>query len=235
MSLALPGSKELYSALQICFKSDKKHICLTTMVHNFLDNFWRITRTLHNCPTRVYVVVPTSPAMVGSTDGSGLGMSGTYFIPTPWLTPERPDYYPYLWRQPYKQWIPDALLTFTNPQGTITNSDLELMETVAHHDVIATHHGVTELTLRTAHNNYAPIIWNRKRSTSTTGPAAYPLQLQSLLTWHHCYAPLHNFIPGHLNHLADEASRRFEWSDNQLLTHFNMHYPQPRPWQLSHL
>ena len=26
-----------------------------------------------------------------------------------------------------------------------------------------------------------------------------------------------------------------EWSDEQLLTHFNTHYPQPRPWQLSHL
>ena len=54
-------------------------------------------------------------------------------------------------------------------------------------------------------------------------------------THHHCYTPPHNFIPGHLNHLADKASRCFEWLDNQLLAHFNTYYPQPRPWQLFHL
>ena len=92
-----------------------------------------------------------------------------------------------------------------------------------------------ELTIGMAHDNCAAIIWNRKGSTSTTGPAAYLLQLQSLHTHHHCCTPLHDFIPGHLNQLADKASRWFEWSDEQRFTHFNMHYPQPRPWQLSHL
>ena len=45
---------------------------------------------------RASEVVPTSPLIVGFTDASGLGMGGTYFIPTPWLTPEKPNYYPYL-------------------------------------------------------------------------------------------------------------------------------------------
>ena len=105
------------------------------------------------------------------------------------------------------------------------------MGTVAHHGVIAAQYGIMEITIRTAHDNYAAVIWNRKGSTSTTGPSAYLLQLQSLCTHHHCHTPLHNFIPGHLNCLADEASRCFEWLDDQLLTHFNACYPQ----QLSHL
>ena len=167
MSLALPRSRGLCSALQVCFKSDKKQICLTTVVNDFLDDFWWIAVTLHNCLTCVYEVAPTSPVIVDSTDAPGLGMGGTYFVPTPWSIPQRPDYHPCLWRQPYKQWIQDTLITFTNPQGTITSSDLELMGTVAHHDVIATQHGVTELTIGTAHNNYAAVIWNRKGSTST--------------------------------------------------------------------
>ena len=116
MSLALPGSRGLYSALQVRFKSDKKCIRLTTMVHDFLDDFRWIAATLHSCPTRIYEVVPTSPVIVCSTDASGLGMGGSYFIPKPWSTPQWPDYQPYLWHQPYKQWIQDALVTFTNPQ-----------------------------------------------------------------------------------------------------------------------
>ena len=84
------------------------------MLHDFLDDFWWIAGALHNCPTSIYEVVPTSPVIVGSTDALGLGMGGTYFIPTPWLTPERPDYCPYLWHQPHKQWTQDALITFTN-------------------------------------------------------------------------------------------------------------------------
>ena len=82
-----------------------------------------------------------------------------------------------------------------------------------------------------AHDNYAAVIWNWKGSTSTNGPAAYLLRLLSFHTCHHQHSPLHNFIPGHLNQLADKASGWFK----QLLTHFNTHYPQPRPWQLSHL
>ena len=175
MSLALPGSRGLCNAPQVCFKSNKKCIHLTTMVHNFLDIFWWIAGTLHTHPTYICKVVPASPVIVGSTDASGLGMGGTYFIPTSWSTPHPPNYCVYLWHQPYKQWTQDALITFTNPQRTITNSDLELMGTAAHHNVIAAHHGVTELTIGTAHNNNAAIIWNCKGSTSTAGPVAYLL------------------------------------------------------------
>ena len=65
----------------------------------------------------------------------------------------------------------------------------------------------------------------------SAGPGAHLLQLQSPCTHHHCFNPLHNVVSGHLNCLADEASRRFKWSDGQILTHC----PQPRPWQLCHL
>ena len=122
-------------------------------------------------------VISASPVMVGSTDTSGVGMHGACFIPAPWLTPERPNHCPYLWHQPHEEWTQDAPITLNNPQGTITNSDLKLMGTVAHHDMIATQQGAAELTIETAHNNYAIVIWNHKGCTSTTGPAACLLQL----------------------------------------------------------
>ena len=91
------------------------------------------------------------------------------------------------------------LITFNNPTGTITNSDLELTATTAHHDVIATQVGVAEMTPQMVHDTTATVYWNRKGSTSTAGPAAYLLRIQALHTRHYRYIPLHNFLPGHLN------------------------------------
>jgi hypothetical protein len=232
MTLALPGSRGLYSALQVRFKTDKKRIRLTRMVHDFLDDFRWIAATLEARPTRIYETVPTSPQIVGTTDASGIGMGGVFFVPTPWSTPQFPDYFPFLWRAEFPDEIRQRLITHNNPNGSITNSDLELTGTVAHHDVITTNFGIAETTIGTAHDNYAAVIWNRKGSTSTTGPAAYLLRLQSLHTRQHRYIPLHDFIPGHLNRLADEASRRFHFTDGELLTYFNTHYSQPRTWKL---
>jgi len=232
MSLALPGSRGLFSALQVRFKTDQTRIRLTRMVHDFLDDFRYVASTLDDRPTRIYEVVPTSPHIVGTTDASGIGMGGVFFLPAPWATPNHPDYFPYMWRSEFPPSVQQQLLTFDNPKGTVTNSDLELSGTVAHHDVIATHFGVAETTIGTAHDNYAAVIWNRKGSTSTTGPAAYLLRLQALHARHHRYVPLHDFIPGHLNRLADEASRRFHLTDDEILSHFDQHYPQPRAWKL---
>ena len=232
MAMALPGCRGLFSALQVRFREDKKRIRLTKMVHDFLEDFRWIASTLDTRPTRIYELVPTSPHIIGTTDASGVGMGGTFFIPTPWSTPLNPDYYPFVWRATFPDTIQQRLITLDNPNGSITNSDLELAGTVAHHDVIASKLDAAELTIGTAHDNYAAVIWNRKGSTSTTGPAAYLLRLQALHSRHHRYIPMHDFIPGHLNRLADEASRRFTCSDTDLLNHFNSHYPQPRTWTL---
>jgi len=69
----------------------------------------------------------------------------------------------------------------------------------------------------------------------TTGPAAYLLRLQSIHKRHHRYVALHNYFPGKLNVLADACSRRWELSDDELLTLFNISYPQTEPWTLCHL
>ena len=196
---ALPGSGGHTVSHRLCFKSEKKCIQLTTVVHNFLDNFWWMVGTLHTPPTCIYEVVPSSQVTVGFTDASGLGMGGTHFIPTSWLMPHQPNNCPNWWLQPHNQWMKDTLLTFNNPQGMITNSELELMGTVAHHDMIATHHSVIELTIGMAHNNCTTIIWNQKGSTSTVDPPACLLRLKSLHTHHHHHMLSHHFIPQHLN------------------------------------
>lgn len=134
------------------------------------------------------------------------------------------------WRFPTD--IKERLVTWTNPSGDVTNSDLEMAATVLHHDVIATGHGVREVTIGTLHDNTPAVFWNRKGSATTTGPAAYLLRLQALHARHHAYLPTHDFIPGHLNRMADDASRLLTDTDAGFLSHFNTQFPQPRPWRI---
>ena len=235
MALALPGSRGLFSALQFRFKADKKRIRLTTLVHDFLDDFRWIVANLAARPTRIYEVIPTEPLIIGATDASGWGMGGVFFWPTPNSTEDAPDYEAYVRRSPFSEDIRKRLVSWTNPHGSITNSDLELAATIAQNDVIAHTHGIAEATIANAHDNVAAMMWNRKGSATTAGPAAYLLRLQALHQRHYRYMSLHDFIPGHLNRLADDASRRLEWTDSELLTHFNHYFPQKRTWRVCHL
>jgi hypothetical protein len=59
--------------------------------------------------------------------------------------------------------------------------------------------------------------------------------MQALHQRFHRYVPTHLYLPGPLNCMGDDASRHWDLSDNDLLTHFNLSYPQPSPWQLYHL
>ena len=56
--------------------------------------------------------------------------------------------------------------------------------------------------------------------------------MQSLNQRHHRYVAQHDFIPGTLNKMDNEASRLWHLTDAQLLNHFNSKYPQNQPWQL---
>ena len=43
------------------------------------------------------------------------------------------------------------------------------------------------------------------------------------------------YLPGEANSMADDCSRLWHLSDNELVDYFDAHYPQPQPWQLCHL
>eukprot|EP00978_Attheya_sp_CCMP212_P041850 scaffold245372_cov41-Attheya_sp.AAC.1 len=44
---------------------------------------------------------------------------------------------PILWRAQFPKHIQHGLVSFTNPKGRVTNSDLELAGSIAHNDVLA--------------------------------------------------------------------------------------------------
>ena len=123
--------------------------------------------------------------------------------------------------------IRQRLVSFDIPTGDISNSDLELAGTVAHHDVLRSNFDIREHTVHTFHDNTPAQFWQRKGSTTTLGPPASLLRIQS----HH--VPLHDFFAGSLNRMGDDASRLFDMTDAELLTYFNATYPQKKPWRCS--
>jgi hypothetical protein len=89
-----------------------------------------------------------------------------------------------------------------------------------------------ERTAATLCDNTPAVSWRRKGSTTTAGPASYLLREASLHQREHRYLSVVDFINGIQNRMADDASRRFDLSDSQLLSLFNSRYPQTEPWQL---
>jgi hypothetical protein len=237
MTLAIPGARGLFSHIQAALRSadHTKRIRATRHVHATLDDFRWLATTLDERPTRLQELVATEPDSYGTTDAAGPGMGGVV-LPSGRL-PARSDIHanhPLVWRCRFPPDIVRDLVTFENPRGKTTNSDLELAATIVQHDVLANTYDVRERTLHTATDNTPTLFWHRRGSISTNTTPAYLLRLQALHQRFHRYVPTHSYLPGPLNCMSDDASRRWDLSDDELLTHFDSVYPQPTPWRIYH-
>ena len=81
MSIALPGSRGLFSLMQEALQHQTKNrIRLSRGVHAALDDFRWLAADLSNRPTRIYEIVPQpDPELLGAQDASGKGMGGVWF------------------------------------------------------------------------------------------------------------------------------------------------------------
>lgn len=103
---------------------------------------------------------------------------------------------------------------------------------IAHKDALAQHCDVVERTLWMATDNRAALSWSTKGSSTSTSARAFLLRYNALHQRTHRYVALHDHIAGTANLMADDASRRWDLTDDDLLTHFNFVYPQALPWQM---
>ena len=241
MALALPGSAGCFSFLQEALKPAKRRVSITPLVKDQLRDLQWLSDSLSSRPTHIAEVVPTPPTYYGAVDAAKPGMGGVWFPvqdrePLA-LYPQAADTLrsPILWRAPFPESIQADIVSSSNPDGSITNSDLELAGTVGHEAVLSTEVPTRHLTLCTFTDNSPTVSWRGKGSVTTTGPAAYLLQLSALHRRHHRYKTEIHFLPGALNIMADDCSRRWDLNDSQLIRYFNLTYPQPTSWQLCHL
>ena len=227
MSPALPDTRGLFSVLQHALsRGDSKRIRLNQHVYDTAADFQGLVHSLGTRPTRLQELVPTAPLAVRASDACRRGMGGVW-LDGPAAAP------PLVWRSGFSPQISDALITFENPRGTVSISDLELAAIVAQHtDVIAQARDVRERTLWVASDNRAAVSWSTKGSSTSLDARAYLLRLKALHQRHHRYLARHHYIPGPVNAMADDASRLWHLSDPELLSHFNSRYPQAHSWTL---
>ena len=226
MSPALPGSRGLFSLLQVALsKADRNRVRITPHVWHMAADFCAIADTLVSRPTRLRELVPTTRTYIGACDACQRGMGGVWFSAET-NTP------PIVWRQQFPDHVVRAMVTFDNPKGTMSISDLELTALIAHKDVLARRCQVAEHTIWMATDNRAALSWSDKGSATATSARAYLLRLNSLHQRQHRYVATHNHIGGSSNVMADDASRLWHLTDAELLTHFEIRYPQESRWQL---
>ena len=226
MAAALPGSRGLFSALQDALrKGDRHRVRLNGRVFDSLADFRAIADSLRDRPTRFRELVPVGePVAHGACDACQRGMGGVWF---------RSSAPPVVWRSAFPLAIQQMLVTSVNRAGTISISDLELAGTLAHKQILVQAvPSVAERPIWLGGDNRASLVWATKGSSTASTARAYLLRLGALHQRHHRYVPQHDYVPGKVNVMADDASRRWDLSDHALLTHFDALYPQDSSWQL---
>lgn len=132
MALGIPGCHGLFSCLQKELKYvEHDRIRITQPTHDLIDDFEHLSQSLEDRPTFLSEIVPDHPVTVGPHDASGKGMGGVWL---PAVT--NTHLQPILWRATFPRTVQSRLVSYDNPSGTITNSDLELPGCVAHQDVL---------------------------------------------------------------------------------------------------
>jgi hypothetical protein len=180
MVLGIPGGAGLFSQLQLALvRKDGHRVKLHAQALDQLEDFHTLAMDVAARPTHIAEIIPQTPAFIGACDAAKSGMGGV------WLPPDRPSHRepahpPIVWRAPFPIAIQQALVSFENPTGTITNSDLELAGTIGNADVLVHAVDCRHRTIATMCDNTPAVSWQKKRSVTTAGAASYLLREASL-------------------------------------------------------
>ena len=226
----IPGGRGQFSVLQAALTGAKQgRVRVTKDVRAQLGDLHTLVKDLTRRSTSMEELVPEQhPKFIGASDAAKPGMGGV------WLPPqnEASVIQPLLWRQPFPEAVQNLVVSADNRKGRITNSDLELAATIASQYVLASSQDIALATTHTFCDNTPAVAWQNKGSTTSTGPPAYLLRIGALHQRQHRYLAKYQYLPGAVNTMADDASRKWDLTDEQLLTRFDTNYPQVLPWKL---
>ena len=237
MSLALPGARHLFSHMQHAMSSKLKgRVALNKGVHGALEDFRWMLKDIESRQTRIAELVPLLPSAEGHHDASGLGAGGVWFPSEHLVAREGFENKPIVWRIKWPQYIIDRLVTSENPDGTISNSDLELAGGLLHLEALSQTFDIRERTVLSKTDNLNTLFWQRKGSATTEKVPAHLLRMFGIHQRFHRYVPRHDYLAGPSNPIADALSRDFEDSWQELFASLKPYLPEdstPQVWNPS--
>lgn len=197
--------------------------------HVALRDWKQLIRAAAKEPTHAKELVPGEPDFLGTLDASGEGAGGV------WL-PGKEPLAPIVWRVPWPPEIVARLVTDRNPDGDITNSDLEMAAEVLGWLVLE---ACTD-TLHWKHvgvcsDNSPTVAWTARWASKRSSVANRLLRVLAIRHRVQRASPLvARHIAGEENQLGDIPSRSFgykaEWHfehDIDFLSYFNRAFPLP--------
>jgi hypothetical protein len=244
----LPSAKAFFTPLNNALRGLPPFIGLGRHgeVRTALLDIAYVIRNLASRPTHVNELVQADePDYIGYCDASGFGAGGVWFG-------GRETMEPIVWRVQWPKDITEALVSDSNPHGTITNSDLEMAGVLLQEAVLEAELGSTMVGKHfvIGSDNSPAVAWTARMASRSASPIAFRLlrglAMRQRLTRSAPPAVYH--VAGVVNTLADVASRPvpgvaahfhlMETSPNAMcpqtfLTIFNAHYPLPqnKPWR----
>ena len=235
MVLALPGGEGLFSPLQAELQrhrplSPQRSFLLSDATLHCLQQWLLLAHSLTNRPTAIADLVPGPPHFIGACDASGDGMGGVW-LPSSFAA----DPTPIVWRYRFPPEITAALVSSSNPSGTINNSMLELIATIAHEAILCALPTPHPFTVLSGSDNTSAVAWLRRASLTTEGPLSSLLHLRARLRRANRLNATVASVPGVDNVLADFASRSFDLSDPVFLSTFQTRFPLQPSWTLHQL
>ena len=227
VSVAIPGSAGLFSALQLALTASKgNRIRITKALRSHINAFASLAADLAVRPTYLAEIVPQEPTLLGATDAAKAGMGGVYFDASG---------QGYVWRFPFPEDVQRDLVSADNPTGRVTNSDLEHAGLLAQASLMCHEHDLRYATIANGSDNTPAVSRVSKGAVTSDGPAAHLCNFACMHQRQHRYCHQAFYLPGPVNTMADDASRLQTLTDPAFLAHFEQHYPQPTPWLLLQL
>ena len=95
----------------------RRHVQLTADVHNELEAWRKLVRSLAIRPTHLRKLQPFTPTWIGTTNESGSGIVGVC---------QYPEGQYFVWKPPFYLAIQARLMSSSKPTVDVTINDLEL-------------------------------------------------------------------------------------------------------------
>jgi hypothetical protein len=149
------------SPIDAALRGTHRHIRVrtNTPLRDALLDFSTIVKVLGTQPTHCSELVVHDPGYIGYCDASKLGAGGVWLAGTRALSPM-------VWRVEWPADIQQNVVSFDNPNGTITNSDSEMAGMLIHYLVLEHLVSLKHVHVAAWCDNTPAVSWTNKLSSS---------------------------------------------------------------------
>ena len=231
-TIAVPAARALFTEVNKVIKAEPRTVFIqrNKPLLTAVTNFRTLLQEAHKSPTKCRQLVVGHPDYVGIMDAAKEGTGGV-------VIGEGSACVPTVFRLEWPQEVQAQVVTEDNPDGTITNSDLEmagllLCWLVLEHVAPDLYHKHIALFC----DNSPTVAWVMRMATRASRVAGQLLMALALRMKVRETSPLTTLhIAGDQNSIADIPSRSFggtpKWhcrTDDDFLKLYNSHFPLPK-------